>query len=1342
MALLPLAALAQDITVTPYQASKTYGETDPGTGQVKTGWFATSDISGITGLTKNAVASALTFWRITPGEAVGTYTYSYEDDATVNDGSNDHDLIINGSADFYIRQKDINTFTEDAAFTDLASMTEGHIALVLNSPIYTDGETERKPGKSDITIYVKNAVAATSGVLTDDQYEIVADGYSNNVSAGTATLTITGKGNYTGTKTLNFTILKTQLTGAVTYVGDALYYNGSAQQPTVDKFKVGDLTTGFSVKSYANNTNAGTATVVLQGDGTNYDGEVEGTFTINPYVLTKDIAYTVSTTTPQYTGSAIIPTFTLLTTANTEPTGYANVAISTDDYEITNASTNASTTAAPATAKINFKRNFAGSTAQTIEYQIAKRTFNDGTVTVAWTTKDDDDNIVTQYEYKNANWNPPYAVTFKPSTEADAITLNTSSFNVAWKDASDGNDVKTVGTGKKLVLTGKGNFTDATITLTFDIVKRNVVVTANDITVAIGNDINPTAVYQTLASGHNATNLGITPVFKYVKLDADGNETSTEVAQADIYNAAIGSYHIVADVAALNTQAGSASTDLKYYTFSTPAAADRATLTKNKGQIVVKVKDREIDYGTNFPNTGWAFEHVSGLSEDNIANLNTIIGTIDQNKFKLVTAQADPLNANATGYDVTYDNGQINNGDYAISIQTGKLVVNKKAIADSDITINGGTALTYTGAAQYPEVNVTVGGVLLPTNYYTTDYDESYEAGARTAKVSISGDGANNYVTETKVLYVATDPEVVAGTASVGNLKETLPYVQKTYTINKKTLTIAAADFTGAKAWTYGTEEPDYNEGTTITGFVSTETAKAAQLIAGEKPEGFNGKLVVKRTSAAAVGTHADALKPVFVDDDGAELAATAIADNYTYTAATVTNGDLTINKGKIVAKVKDIIYPYGEKTPTFSLEAVSGMDPEEAANFDAIVTYDHALAKYSYNYDNNKEIGSYTIQYNGAAPTATNYDVEYAEGATAFTGTLTVVKRPVKFTAANKTVDYSSLTATWEENATKVNTANITQNIVDGESYSLLSGDKITDLIASVAFASKNIGANDIVLTAKTSTIYDITVVNGTLTINDTGVGAIVLNRVAKASYDDAHTNTAAKLIEQNDGKIVNVTFSDFPIVAEKWYPMVLPFATTVKDISAAFGYAVVDKFDGTDTDGNIQFKLHMGAIEANTPFIVKVYEDQSMSDATVKFNNVTIVDAMDDNKEVAVGDATGVQFVGTYAGRVDGFRSNMYYFSTNAALNEYYKGNDTNKTYLRPLGAYFLDNSADAASANRMIIIEEPNGNTTKISAITAEGASIEADGWYTVSGVKLEGAPTEKGVYIRNGKKVVLK
>jgi hypothetical protein len=100
------------------------------------------------------------------------------------------------------------------------------------------------------------------------------------------------------------------------------------------------------------------------------------------------------------------------------------------------------------------------------------------------------------------------------------------------------------------------------------------------------------------------------------------------------------------------------------------------------------------------------------------------------------------------------------------------------------------------------------------------------------------------------------------------------------------------------------------------------------------------------------------------------------------------------------------------------------------------------------------------------------------------------------------------------------------------------------------------------------------------------------------------------------------------------------------------------------------------------------------------------------------------------------------MYYFSSNAELNDYYQGSDTNKTYLRPLGAYFVDNSADAGSKSRGIIIEEADGSTTAISAITVDGAFVEADGWYTTGGVKLQGVPTEKGVYIRNGKKIVIK
>ena len=56
----------------------------------------------------------------------------------------------------------------------------------------------------------------------------------------------------------------------------------------------------------------------------------------------------------------------------------------------------------------------------------------------------------------------------------------------------------------------------------------------------------------------------------------------------------------------------------------------------------------------------------------------------------------------------------------------------------------------------------------------------------------------------------------------------------------------------------------------------------------------------------------------------------------------------------------------------------------------------------------------------------------------------------------------------------------------------------------------------------------------------------------------------------------------------------------------------------------------------------------------------------------------------------------------------------------------------------------IEEPGGMTTTIKAIdfAKENAAVSAEGWYTINGVKLVGAPTEKGVYIKDGKKVVIK
>ena len=50
--------------------------------------------------------------------------------------------------------------------------------------------------------------------------------------------------------------------------------------------------------------------------------------------------------------------------------------------------------------------------------------------------------------------------------------------------------------------------------------------------------------------------------------------------------------------------------------------------------------------------------------------------------------------------------------------------------------------------------------------------------------------------------------------------------------------------------------------------------------------------------------------------------------------------------------------------------------------------------------------------------------------------------------------------------------------------------------------------------------------------------------------------------------------------------------------------------------------------------------------------------------------------------------------------------------------------------------------NGETTAIGTLDTKTGEIDFSGWYDMSGHKLSAKPTKKGLYINNGKKVVIK
>ena len=107
--------------------------------------------------------------------------------------------------------------------------------------------------------------------------------YKNNTKVGTATVTITGKGSYTGTISKTFKINAASIAKAAVSGLSNKTYTGKAitQNPTV---KLGSKTlkkgTDYTV-SYKNNKAVGKATVTIKGKG-NYTGSISKTFKINP----------------------------------------------------------------------------------------------------------------------------------------------------------------------------------------------------------------------------------------------------------------------------------------------------------------------------------------------------------------------------------------------------------------------------------------------------------------------------------------------------------------------------------------------------------------------------------------------------------------------------------------------------------------------------------------------------------------------------------------------------------------------------------------------------------------------------------------------------------------------------------------------------------------------------------------------------------------------------------------------------------------------------------------------------------------------------------------------------
>ena len=265
--------------------------------------------------------------------------------------------------------------------------------------------------------------------------------YRNNTDIGTARITVSGKGNYSGSINEEFEIIasfkndaEVTLGGYTTdasrdfVTGYSVAYNGNAHEPTISITLDGDpieLGTDYSI-SYVDNTDAGTAKVHVTGLR-DYSGSEF------------DVKYTI--TKKQLSGSVVVnqPTYTYTGTAIPLPDGAYDVYDGSKrltpgvDYDVTfTNNTNVGTAKVTATGKGNYQGSINGS------YTIEALSLQSADVTI---------DAIPDESYTGGEHRPV------PVVRLNGNAIDSSNYTVTYA-----NNIA-VGTAT-VIITGKNNFKD------------------------------------------------------------------------------------------------------------------------------------------------------------------------------------------------------------------------------------------------------------------------------------------------------------------------------------------------------------------------------------------------------------------------------------------------------------------------------------------------------------------------------------------------------------------------------------------------------------------------------------------------------------------------------------------------------------------------------------------------------------------------------------------------------------------------------------------------------------------------------------------------------------------
>ena len=906
-----------------------------------------------------------------------------------------------------------------------------------------------------------------------------------------------------------------------------------------------------------------------------------------------------------------------------------------------------------------------------------------------------------EFTFKGEEWEP--AVTAVTKTGSDpAVTLTANDYDVTYAEnvnvAYDGENVIE---NAQVIVTGKGNYTGSftkkfkitplatefTVNLTGDF-ENGTVVYKNDVyvpTYEVLSDVSQTPL--TITTDFTAA---WTPELHGTTLKNVGEYTLT-ITGAGNYAGSTGTATLTIDPYDINTSGE---------TWWVDAAAETYTYT---GQAITPTPRVHL-----LGNTTGGFNASTDYFNYSYSDNNTNVTTGED----VVTVTVTPKN--------TY---------WAYQNFTGSRTATFKIVPASvegglpdGLVINDFADENYTSKQITPEITTTNGAVTFGEASLEEGTDYTVEYGANIN----AGENAGS------VIYTF--------------IKNFTGSYTKNFNITPATLTIKANNVNV----NYGTAVPAFS--VTYDGFVGEESEETEGIF-GESELTFGVK-ATDNPEAEDVATYAT-VGTYYIWPAGLDAA------NYRITFA---SGVLNVGVAELRIVVNDVEKNYGD-ADELTYKVLDANDQEvQVGEWQTAPVIGRAEG------EDAETVGKYAI-------TVTNEPAHANYGFTYVPGTLTINPRPVAIKTSNQEKDYgvaiSQNVGYWSTNpyptpgdyfAPEEGKADlgVILYVVDGE------GNEVTDYQTLAVGGEYTImaklaeGSNYALITEGEVP----TCVWGTLKVKDVTEETVL-------ALDDSMDDNLTKINAFNGQNVnVSIKFSqrnaqDFfgygQWKAENWTTLVLPFDISVADLSKAFGYAIVNVINPertvvSGTSSEFYGKLTMkggnggeenGVLAANKPILIKLADniaDLNEGSFVVDFGQQTIVAP----EGMTVDAGEGARFVGTYEAMAIGKDTKYNDGSIWFMLGDYSKwafinaGSTSASWTIVPFAAYIDMSAIPEEARNMTFFFEEIDGSTTAIRSIDVDDINqkLSPEGWYNLNGVKLQGAPTQKGVYIKDGKKFVIK